>query len=90
MEGLKEAVASGDVSTLKATKLDTGDSLNAPMDPRMAPAIAFTANRVIAVPNGYYGSGNGGIYLVHVSSDDMTKTLGTYKMTPDKEGYFYY
>ena len=87
--GLKEAVAAGDVSTLKATKLDTGDSLNAPMHPSMAPAIAFEANRVIAVPNGYQGSGNGGVYLVHVSSDDMTKTLGTYKMTPDKEGYFY-
>ena len=87
VEGLKEAVIAGDVSTLKATKLDTGDKLIAPMDPKMAPPMVFEANRVIAVPTGYE---TGGIYLVHISSDDMTKTLGTYKMTPDKEGYSYY
>ena len=87
VEGLKEAVIAGDVSTLKATKLDTGDKLIAPLDARMAPADAFQANRVIAVPTGYE---TGGVYLVHISSDDMTKTLGTYKMTPDKEGYSYF
>ena len=89
---LKEAVKAGDVSTLKGTKLDTGDNLKWPNDARMAPALAFEANRVIAVPDGFMvpGKQNGGVYLVHVSSDDMTKTIGTYKMTPDKEGYFYH
>ena len=88
MEGLKEAVAAGDVSTLKATVLDTGDSLVAPFIPMLAPATAFEANRVVAVPT--LGYADGGIYLVHLSSDDMTKTLGTYKITPDKKDYGYY
>ena len=50
---LKEAVKAGDVSTLKGTKLDTGDNLKWPNDARMAPALAFEANRVIAVPDGF-------------------------------------
>ena len=70
VEGLKEAVAAGDVSTLKATVLDTGDSLVAPFIPMLAPATAFEANRVLAVPT--LGYAEGGIYLVHLSSDDMT------------------
>ena len=79
--GLKEAVKAGDVSTLKATKLDTGDVLKWPNDARMVPAMAFEANRVIAVPDGFMvpGKQNGGVYLVHVDSNDMTK----FKFTED-------
>ena len=57
----------------------------------MAPADAFEANRVIVVPTGYETDQDliGWVYLVHISTDDMTKTLGTYKMTPDKERYAY-
>ena len=56
----------------------------------MAPFDAFNTKRVIVAANGTIGTPNGAIYFVHVSSSDMTKTLGTYKMTPDKEGYYYH
>ena len=46
---LKKAVTAGDVSTLKATKLNVGNSIRYPNDASMAPPTAFEANRVIAV-----------------------------------------
>ena len=46
---LKKAVTAGNVSALKATKLDVGKSIRYPNDAIMAPPDAFEANRVIAV-----------------------------------------
>ena len=82
--GLKEAVVAGDVSTLEAFKLDTGGVIYSCHDYDVAPASAFDGNRVISC-RGINSSGMiEGIFLVHVSSDDMSKTLGTYKITSDE------
>ena len=82
--GLKEAVIAGDVSTLEAIKLETDGYIYSCHDYDVAPASAFDGNRVISC-RGINSSGMiEGIFLVHVSSDDMTKTLGTYKITSDE------
>ena len=87
--GLKEAVIAGDVSTLEASKLDTDGVIYSCRDYDVAPASAFDGNRVISC-QGIDSSGIiTGIFLVHVSSDDMTKTLGTYKITSDEWKYKY-
>ena len=65
MPGLKEAVKSGDLSNLEGFKLDTGDNFQAFNYPLIAPADAFDGNRVISL------SATDGVFLVHVSSDDM-------------------
>ena len=77
-------------STLKTSRIDTDNEIHVPMDTTVAPFDVFHAERVIVAANGIIGSHNNGIYLIHVSSSDMTKTLGTYKMTPEKEGFYYH
>ena len=65
MPGIKEAIISGDLSDLKGFKLDTGDKFNEFFFSNIAPADAFDENRVISL------SASHGVFLVHVSSDDM-------------------
>ena len=87
--GLKEAVVAGDLSTLEAFELDTEGFNYTCHHYKVAPASAFDGNRVISC-EGLDSSGQmAGIFLWHVSSDDMTKTLGAYKITSDEQKYTY-
>ena len=51
--------------------------------PKIAPSDSFEGNRIISFTTLPYPQGNLGLFLVHVSSDDMTKTLGTYRISHD-------
>ena len=91
--GVKEAVQNNDVSGLKGTKLDTGNiSFKWPNDARVIPADVFDGQRAIVVPDGFLvpGHKNGGVYVISMDSEDITKTNGTVKISPDKDDYFYH
>lgn len=44
------------------------------------------------VPDGFLvpGHSKGGIYIIKMDDDDVTKTVSTTKISEDKKGYFYH
>lgn len=85
-----EAVQAQNLSTLSPVKLSTpsflwpNDAITVPMD--------VFGERVIVVPDGFIppGKTNGGVYLVQMDPVDVTKTVATYTMTHNTDGYFYH
>ena len=58
---------------------------------RAVPEDVF-GQRVIVVPDGFIppGKNNGGIYLVQMDSNDVTKTSKTVTMTHNTNGFYYH
>jgi len=84
------AVQAGDVSTLESVKLDT-PGFEWPNDVQVIPHDVFN-NRSIIVPDGFLvpGHSNGGLYIITMDDEDITKTVSTVKISADLDGYFYH
>jgi len=89
---IKEAVINNTVSKLKEQKLDTGISLQWPNDVKLVPSGVFEENRSIVIPDGFLvpGHADGGIYVVVIDDDDITKVNSHHTITHNKDGYFYH
>jgi hypothetical protein len=89
--GVKDAVKSGDVSSLKSVKLDA-PKFEWPNEVRVIPSDVFDGQRAIIVPDGFLvpTKTNGGVYAIQMDDEDITKTKKTVKLTADKKGYFYH
>lgn len=48
--------------------------------------------RAIVVPDGFLvpGKSDGGVYVITMDANDITKTTGTFKLSAKKSGYFYH
>jgi hypothetical protein len=88
--GITAAVKSGDVSKLTSVKLNTPD-FKWPNDVKVIPYDVFNL-RAIVVPDGFLvpGKQDGGVYVVTMDSTDVTKAVDTFKISPEKPGYFYH
>ena len=89
---IKDAVKAGDVSTLAPVALDTGHTkFTWPNNVAAVPEDVF-GNRSIVVPDGFLvpGHSNGGVYIVEMDAEDLTKVTSTTKITEKKSGYFYH
>lgn len=87
---VKEAASSGDVSGLTYARLDT-DNFEWPNDVRVVPYDVFK-QRAIVVPDGFLvpGHSNGGVYVVTIDDNDITKATSTVKISTEPKGYFYH
>ena len=85
--GVKEAVESGDVSSLDPVKLDTS-SFEWPNNIEVVPQDVF-GERAILVPDGFLvpGHKNGGLHIVRMDESDITKTTETVKITEKVRNY---
>ena len=90
VEGIKDAVASGDASSLQSVKLDTG-SFVWPNMVEVIPQDVF-GERAIVVPDGFLVpmKTNGGVYVIRMDSSDITKVNDVVKISPKKNGYFHH
>lgn len=91
-ENITEAVKAGDVSNLDSVKLDThGFEFQWPNDVKTIPEDVF-GFRAIVVPDGFLvpGHANGGVYIMRMADDDITKTEFVVKISADLDGYFYH
>jgi hypothetical protein len=84
------AITSKDLSTLQPVVLDC-PAFVWPNVARVVPMDVFN-ERVIVVPDGFIPPGykNGGIYLVQMDENDVTKQVKTMTMTHNTDGYFYH
>ena len=92
VEGVKEAVTAGDVSSLKSTTLDTGATFFAwPNNAMVIPNDVF-GFRSIVVPDGFLvpTHNDGGVYVIQMDDSDLTKVTQTVEISPKKDGYFYH
>lgn len=93
MPDVKAAVVAGDVSTLKQHKLVV-DPFEWPNNVQVVPEDVFNdGSRNIIVPDGFLvpGKSNGGVYIITVDANDITKVTGDrITLTHNKDGYFYH
>jgi len=88
--GVKDAVVAGDVSSLEPVQLDT-PKFKWPNNIEVVPQDVF-GERTIVVPDGFLvpGKKDGGVYIVRMDENDLTKTVDTVKITATKNNYFYH
>jgi len=90
--GVKDAVADSAIKGLKSHKLNMG-KFQWPNNVSVIPESVFGKDvRAIVVPDGFLvpGHANGGVYILTVDNDDITKATANYTMTSNKDGYFYH
>ena len=90
VENVKDAVIAGDAGQLKPVKLDTA-KFQWPNNIQVVPNDVFE-ERAIVVPDGFLvpGKKDGGVYVVRMDDEDLTKTKETVKITAKKNNYFYH
>jgi len=88
--GVKDAVIAGDVSSLEPVQLDT-DKFEWPNNIQVVPQDVF-GERAIVVPDGFLvpGKKDGGIYIVRMDENELTKVVDTVKISDKKNNYFYH
>jgi hypothetical protein len=89
---ITEGVSNDTVDKLKEHQLETGLSLQWPNDVKLIPQGVFEENRAIVIPDGFLvpGHNHGGIYVVTIDDDDITKVTSNHTITHNTDGYFYH
>jgi len=90
--GVEAAVTAGSVDHLKQHQLDMhGVSLQWPNSVTIIPDDVF-GFRAIMVPDGFLvpGHADGGLYIIKMDDEDITKSQSVTKITEYKKGYFYH
>ena len=91
--GVKGAVKNNTVSKLKSVKVKNIGNFEWPNDIKVIPGDVFgDKSRTIVVPDGFLvpGKSNGGVYIITMDSNDVSKATKRQTMTSNKDGYFYH
>lgn len=90
---VRDAIVHNDLSTLKVYDIHTDVSFKWPNDCRVVDEGVFApGTRSIVVPDGFLvpGHTNGGVYIIEMDDQDITKSKRTVEISTLKKGYFYH
>merc|ERR1719183_1945266 len=90
---ITEHITGNDVKKMKEHNLNVGVDMQWPNDVKVIPDGVFDkGTRAIIIPDGFLvpGHSDGGIYIITIDNEDITKVTGTYTMAHNKDGYFYH
>jgi len=94
VKGIKQAVTDGDVTQLKPVLLDTSPyTLRWPNRAMPIPDEVFNDGiSRLMVPDGFLipGHRGGGVYIISLDPEDISKATKTQKITVDKGNYWYH